>query len=103
MKFNKIHSKKYSVAVLLMAVIFLCGCSTRKNTPINRGFHNMTSRFNVNFNGKEALKNGEEEHAKLCKDNYITTLPIYVYPHKEEHSSIFLVLARVIEDGSNSS
>lgn len=100
MKFNKIHSKKYSVAVLLMAVIFLCGCSTRKNTPINRGFHNMTSRFNVNFNGKEALKNGEEEHAKLCKDNYITTLPIYVYPPKEELSSIYPAMDRVIEKGS---
>ena len=60
----------------------------------------MTSRFNVNFNGKEALKNGEEEHAKLCKDNFITTLPIYVYPPKEELSSIYPSMDRVIEKGS---
>ena len=100
MKYNKIHTKISSFAVLFLAVIFLCGCSTRKNTPINRGYHNMTSRFNVNFNGKEALKNGEEEHAKLCKDNYITTLPIYVYPPKEELSSIYPSMDRVIEKGS---
>jgi len=67
---------------------------------LNRGFHNMTSRYNVNFNGKEALKNGEEEHAKLCKDNYIATLPIYVYPPKEELSSIYPAMDRVIEKGS---
>ena len=100
MKYNKIHTKISSFAALFLAVICLCGCSTRKNTPINRGFHNMTSRFNVNFNGKEALKNGEEEHAKLCKDNYITTLPIYVYPPKEELSSIYPSMDRVIEKGS---
>lgn len=60
----------------------------------------MTSRFNVNFNGKEALKDGEAEHAKLCQDNYIATLPIYNYPAKENLSSIYPAMDRVIEKGS---
>ena len=75
-------------------------CSTRKNSALNRGYHNMTSRFNVNFNGKEALKSGEAEHQNLCQDNYITTLPIYVYPPKDKISSIYPSMDRVIEKGS---
>ncbi len=87
--------------MVLALLAFICvSCSTRKNTPINRGYHNMTSRFNVNFNGKEALKTGEEEHAKICQDNYITTLPIYCYPPKENLSSIYPSMDRVIEKSS---
>lgn len=85
---------------MILAVCCTFSCSTRKNTALNRGYHNMTSRFNVNFNGKEALKEGEAEYLKVCKDNYITTLPIYVYPEKSQISSIYPSMDRVIEKGS---
>ena len=77
-------------------------CSTRKNTALNRAYHNTTSRFHVNFNGKEALKAGEIEHDKICKDNYINILPIYCYPEKTELSSIYPSMDRVIEKASKS-
>ena len=85
---------------MLLGVCF--SCSTRKNTAVNRAYHNLTSRFNVNFNGKEALKAGEIEHEKLCKDNYINILPIYCYPEKTELSSIYPSMDRVIEKASKS-
>ena len=85
---------------MMVGVCF--SCSTRKNTALNRAYHNTTSRFNVNFNGKEALKTGEEEHAKICKDNYINILPIYCYPEKTELSSIYPSMDRVIEKASKS-
>ena len=85
---------------MILAACCTFSCSTRKNTAINRGYHNMTSRFNVNFNGKEALKEGEAEYLKVCKDNYISTLPIYVYPEKSQISSIYPSMDRVIEKGS---
>ena len=102
MKINRIT--KYLVrCVLLLTLAGVCfSCSTRKNTPLNRAYHNLTSRFNVNFNGKEALKAGEIEHEKLCKDNYINILPIYCYPEKTELSSIYPSMDRVIEKASKS-
>lgn len=95
---------KFIQLFLLFSIIvgINSGCSTRKNTPTNRAWHNMTSRFNVNFNGKEALKQGEEEYKKLCKDNYINTLPIYYYPPKEEITSIYPTMDRVIAKASKS-
>ena len=89
--------------VLLLILAGVCfSCSTRKNTALNRAYHNLTSQYNVNFNGKEALKAGEIEHEKLCKDNYINILPIYCYPDKTELSSIYPSMDRVIEKASKS-
>ena len=102
MKINKISRYILRCTLLFLTVGVFFSCSTRKNTALNRAYHNMTSRFNVNFNGQEALKAGEEEHKKLCKDNYINILPIYCYPEKSELSSIYPSMDRVIEKASKS-
>lgn len=102
MKHNKIHSHLHYLTVLVLALLVSISCSTRKNTGLNRAYHTMTSHYNVNFNGNEALKGGEEEYKAICKDNYITTLPIYVYPPKEELSPIYPSMDRVIEKASKS-
>lgn len=97
MKYNKISFILHSVTVLLFILVISVSCSTRKNTGANRAYHNLTSRFNVNFNGKEALKGGEEEYKNICNDNYISTLPIFVYPPKEDLSPIYPSMDRVIQ------
>lgn len=102
MKYNKISFILHSVTVLLFILVISVSCSTRKNTGANRAYHNLTSRFNVNFNGKEALKGGEEEYKNICNDNYISTLPIFVYPPKEDLSPIYPSMDRVIEKASKS-
>lgn len=102
MKYNNILKISRLLLLLIIVVGINSGCSTRKNTPINRAYHTVTSHYNVNFNGKEALKQGEEEHQKLCKDNYINTLPMYYYPAKEEITSIYPSMDRVIEKASKS-
>ncbi len=102
MKHNKIHLPIYYLTVFVLIMVISSSCSTRKNTGLNRAYHNLTSRYNVNFNGKEALKGGEIEYQNICKDNYINTLPIYVYPPKEELSPIYPSMDRVIEKASKS-
>jgi TolA-binding protein len=86
-----------------LAVILLLAfssCSTRKNTFPNRAFHNTTARFNVLFNGKEAMKAGEAELETKVKDNYTTLLPIYNYPPQNELGSILPHMDRVIQKSS---
>ena len=90
------------LGLIILIGIVAFSCSTRKNNAINRAYHNVTSHFNVNFNGQQALLEGEAEHKKLCKDNYISTLPIYVYPPKEELSSIFPKMDYVITKAAKS-
>ena len=87
-----------SLAVILL--LTFSSCSTRKNTFPNRAFHNTTARFNVLFNGKEAMKAGEAELETKVKDNYTTLLPIYNYPPQNELGSILPHMDRVIQKSS---
>ena len=86
-----------------MAIVLLLlfgSCSTRKNTFPNRAYHNTTARFNVLFNGKEAMKAGEADLETKVKDNYTTLLPIYNYPPQNELGSILPYMDRVIQKSS---
>lgn len=77
-------------------------CATNKNSFENRAYHTVTSTYNINFNGKEALKEGEQEIEKKRKENYTTVLPIYYYPAKEDLGAINSKMDRVIEKSSKS-
>jgi hypothetical protein len=77
-------------------------CSTRKNNFATRAYHTVTSTYNVNFNGKEALNKGIDDLDKKRKDNYLQTLPVYFYPPKQELTSAFPSFDRAIEKASKS-
>ena len=64
--------------LILFAIIgFTAGCSTKKNTALRRGFHNMTAHYNVYFNGNESLKKGVQKILDGAKDNYAAILPVF--------------------------
>ncbi len=89
--------------IFISLILFCCtSCSTKKNTFFNRAYHTTTSSFNVNFNAKEALIDGEKELETKYKDNYTTRLPIYNYPAKTDISSIYPNMDRTIEKCSKS-
>lgn len=91
----------YAVTGIAIVLLLLFGsCSTRKNTFPNRAYHTTTARFNVLFNGKEAMKAGEAELETKVKDNYTTLLPIYNYPPQNELGSILPHMDRVIQKSS---
>lgn len=102
MKLNIKRSKLFNNIGILVLILMISSCSTQKNTFTNRAYHTVTSKFNVNFNAKEALKSGEMELAKKSKDNYTTLLPIYYYPAKEDMASIFPAMDKSIEKTSKS-
>ncbi len=88
----------------LMAALLvgLTGCSTSKNTFPNRAYHNVTNKYNVLWNGQQAMKNAEAELAKVGRDNYTTRLPVYNYPSKSDLGSALPYLDRTIEKASKS-
>jgi tetratricopeptide (TPR) repeat protein len=53
------------------------GCSTKKNTPASRAYHNLTSHYNVYFNAKESVKAGLIRINQVIPNDYTHTLPIY--------------------------
>ena len=51
-------------------------CSTQKNNLTNREYHALNTKFNVLFNGKEALAIGEAILYQNNQDNFLEVLPI---------------------------
>jgi tetratricopeptide (TPR) repeat protein len=66
----------------------LSACSTKKNTFVRRTYHNLTSHYNVYWNGMDNLRQGTKEYHAGLKDNYALILPVFQYGDKASASKI---------------
>ena len=87
---------KKIIGIVLVGFFLLFGCSTRKDTFINRGYHNVTTKYNVLYNGNVALEKGIAELNSKYEDDFWTLLPIepikidetlYVLPGKSKEKT----------------
>ena len=90
-------SKTATFVSMAFATMLLVCCSPTKNTPIHRGYHNLTSRYNVYFNGNEAYKSGMENIYSAHEENFALVLPVFVYSDKEAALTSYGDMNRVIE------
>ena len=84
----------------ITALAFACGCSTQKNKILNRGFHTLNTKYNVLFNGKEALEVGKAILEQAHDDNFFQFLdvePIAINGEKMEETSVVPGFARAEE------
>lgn len=70
--------KKTNIIFLFILLVSL-GCSTQKNTWLSRGYHNLTARYNVLFNGQQSFSSGEEKMRESVKNDYTQILPAFAY------------------------
>lgn len=66
----------------------ISGCSTKKNTFTRRAYHNLTSHYNVYWNGMDKLRSGVREYQSTIQDNYALILPVYNYGDKSKVGTI---------------
>lgn len=98
-----ISNKAYRFSGLLLTIILvsiLASCSTKKNSFTRRLYHNLTSHYNVYWNGKEALMQAEKELQDAIQENYTTILPMFNYGTEIESKTVTPLLDRTIEKGS---
>jgi tetratricopeptide (TPR) repeat protein len=69
--------KKYLTYILIL--IALGGCSVQKNTWLSRGYHNLTARYNILFNGVQSFEEGRERMRETVKNDYTSVLPMFAY------------------------
>ena len=66
--------KKFIYTTLL--ILFFFSCSTKKNKPLNRGFHSVVSNYNILFNGNSSVDEGLLETQESYSENFWKILPI---------------------------
>ena len=72
---------------VLTFLVFLgsVSCTTQKNTFITRTFHNVTSKYNVLFNGSESFKKGQRTMLDNHRNDYSELLPVFLYEDQQLH------------------
>ena len=74
---NLRHSKPiYWTAFWVGLLLLISACSTKKNRFTNRQYHRLNTKYNVMFNGQEALKMGETILSETIEDNFFDLLDV---------------------------
>lgn len=69
--------RKFTLTALFFALLlFIQACSTNKKGILNIGYNSINAKYNVLFNGKEALSIGETILLQAFDDNFYETLPV---------------------------
>lgn len=78
----------------------ITGCSTRKNTLLSRSYHQLTSRYNTYFNGKESFNKGVERISRQYEYDYTRLLPVFTYTNPDLAKSASADMDRAIAKAS---
>jgi hypothetical protein len=70
---------KHFVITVVTFLVF-ASCSTRKDRAVNRAYHQTTTKFNVLFNGEEAIAAGIEAETASHQPNFWEQLPVEPFP-----------------------
>ena len=70
-------------------LLIAAGCSTEKNTLINRTYHGTTARFNGWFNANELIRMSIGTYRLSRKEDYYSLLTIDPLPNEEEVVGLF--------------
>jgi len=71
-----------------LIIVGVIACSTKKNTAITRSYHNLTSRYNILFNGTQSFKLGIQKLETSYDDDFTELLPVFLYTSEDALSSI---------------
>lgn len=81
---------------IIMLLVALTGCSTEKNTFINRNYHSITAKYNGYFNAKELIRIGLENYRNNYREDYYAILPIELRPNEENVVDFYPVVDTAI-------
>jgi len=69
--------KKYiSIGVLIFIIASTVNCSTQRNNLVNRNLHKLSTKYNVLFNGNEALNKELMQMNESYHDNFFDLLSV---------------------------
>ncbi|MEX1383277.1 tol-pal system YbgF family protein, partial [Lutibacter sp.] len=68
------NTHKIFISIIVMLIV--AGCSTKKDAFLNRNFHAVNTKYNILFNGHEALRVGLEQLNANYEDNFWERLPV---------------------------
>ncbi len=93
------HSRKtiYWVIGAHLVLYGLLSCSVEKNTSLSRNYHNLTSHYNIYFNGNESYKRGIEKANNAVRNDYNRILDLFLYEDEGVNAAVSSDMKRAID------
>jgi tetratricopeptide (TPR) repeat protein len=88
------------ILLLLISVSLLPSCSRNKDIVTARSYHRMVSKYNILFNGEQALIKAEASMKSQHKDDFDKLLKIYPGRDEKGAGAVKPDLERAIEKGT---
>jgi tetratricopeptide (TPR) repeat protein len=85
--------------MIVTTILFgiMAGCSTQKNTPVTRFYHNLTAKYNVLFNGTDSYNKGLNKMEETYTYDYSEVLPVFLYGDPDIAKAISSDMDRTIK------
>jgi len=84
--FNK---SRTGILLVFTFILFIqWGCSTQKNSFVNRAFHTINAKYNGFFNARESYREGLKRLDELHNDNYEEILSVFRYGTEQDFASV---------------
>ncbi len=90
----------FNCIVFCFFLFFINSCTTKKNTLMHRGWHNMNARYNGYFYSGEYMKESVKKVEKANKDDFIKILPVFIYPDNKTAKSYYGDFDKTIKKSS---
>lgn len=87
----------YGVLITGSIICGLSSCSVEKNTSLTRNYHNLTSHYNIYFNGNESYKRGLVKARDAAQMDYNRMLPVFLYEDEAVNSAVSGDMKRAID------
>ena len=87
----------YRVVITLFFFYGLISCSVEKNTSLSRNYHNITSHYNIYFNGSESFKRGVEKADQAIRNDYNQILALFLYEDEGVNTAVTGDMKRAID------
>ena len=84
----------------VLGLLLLSSCSTKKNTITRRMYHNLTSHYNIYWNGEKSLQDGDKQLRSTVKDDYTKVLRVYNYGSQQDGMTMNSTMDRALEKTS---
>ncbi|MBS1763816.1 MAG: hypothetical protein JSS90_02485 [Bacteroidetes bacterium] len=94
------HFTRIKIVLVITPLLFLISCSTKKNTVVNRAYHNLTAHYNGYFNARERVKEGAKTLAASHTDHYDRILDIFKYGTDDKAKAIYPDMDAAIKKSS---
>ena len=87
----------YKIYFLLFLGLIVKSCSTEKDAAINRGYHNMTARFNGYYNAGVIIEEAIAAYRNTSTEDYYKLLPLELYPSEKDAPGLYPDMDKAIE------